>query len=135
MTFSGSRWSGAATTPECANEAYNITNGDVYRWEHMWGRIAEYFDMAAGTPQQIDLTQMMADKEPVWDGIVEKYGLAPTPFDKAANWAFGDYAFSSDWDVCMDTTKCRKAGFLDFIDTEEMFIRQFDELRAARIIP
>ena len=125
----------AATTPACANESFNVTNGDVYRWEHMWGRIAEYFDMEAGPPQQINLAQMMADKEPLWDEIVAKHGLAPTPFDKAANWAFGDYAFSSDWDVCMDTTKCRRAGFLDFIDTEEMFINQFDELRKAKIIP
>jgi nucleoside-diphosphate-sugar epimerase len=125
----------AATTPACTNESFNVTNGDVYRWEHMWGRIAEYFDMETGPPQQINLAQMMADKEPLWDEIVAKHGLASTPFDKAANWAFGDYAFASDWDVCMDTTKCRRAGFLDFIDTEEMFINQFDELREAKIIP
>lgn len=34
-----------------------------------------------------------------------------------------------------DTGKCRKHGFLEFIDTEEMFFRCFDELRALRIIP
>jgi nucleoside-diphosphate-sugar epimerase len=125
----------AATTPACANESFNVTNGDVFRWEHMWDRIAEYFDMEVGPPQQINLSQMMADKESLWNDIVQKHGLAPTPFDKAANWAFGDYAFGSDWDVCMDTTKCRRAGFLDFIDTEEMFTNQFDELRKAKIIP
>ena len=125
----------AATTEACANEAFNITNGDVFRWEHVWSRIAGYFDIEVGPPQQIDLVQMMADKEPVWDAIVKKHNLAATPFSKAANWAFGNYALGSDWDVCMDTTKCRKAGFYDFIDTEEMFVRQFDELREARIIP
>jgi len=125
----------AATTPACANEAFNIANGDVFRWEHMWERIADYFGMTVAPPQQIDLSMMMADKEPLWNEIVEKHDLAATPFEKAANWAFGDYAFGSDWDVCMDTTKCRRAGFLDFVDTEEMFVRQFDELRAARIIP
>jgi nucleoside-diphosphate-sugar epimerase len=126
-------WS--STTPACANEAFNITNGDVYRWENLWPAIAGYFDMEVAPPQQIDLVQMMADKEPLWDSIVAKYRLAPTPFDKAANWTFGNYAFASDWDVCMDTTKCRQFGFYDFIDTEEMFLRQFDELREARIIP
>lgn len=125
----------AATTPECADQAFNITNGDVFRWEHVWERIAGYFDMETGPPQRVDLATTMADKGPLWNGIVERYGLAPTPFEKAANWAFGDYAFGSDWDVCMDTTKCRRAGFLDVVDTEEMFVRQFDELRAARIIP
>ena len=27
-----------ATTPHCANEAFNITNGDLIRWEHTWRR-------------------------------------------------------------------------------------------------
>lgn len=31
----------AATTPEAADTAFNIVNGDVYRWSWMWGRIAE----------------------------------------------------------------------------------------------
>ncbi|MBH62532.1 MAG: NAD-dependent dehydratase [Alphaproteobacteria bacterium] len=125
----------AATTPDCANEAFNITNGDVFRWDYMWEHVAGYFGMEVGPPQQINLAMMMADKEPLWNEIVEKFDLAPTPFDKVANWSFGDYAFASDWDVCMDTTKSRKAGFLDFIDTKDMFLQQFDELRDAKIIP
>jgi nucleoside-diphosphate-sugar epimerase len=125
----------AATTPECANETFNIANGDVFRWDYMWEHIAAYFGMEVGPPQQLDLALMMADKEPIWNKIVAKFNLVPTPFDQSANWSFGDYAFASDWDVCMDTTKSRKAGFLDFIDTKDMFLQQFDELRGARIIP
>lgn len=37
-----------ATTPKCANEAFNITNGDLIRWEHSWPKIARYFGMETG---------------------------------------------------------------------------------------
>lgn len=33
----------AATTPAAANQAFNVVNGDVFRWKWMWGRIAEWF--------------------------------------------------------------------------------------------
>ena len=36
----------AATTPQAANEAFNIVNGDVFRWSWMWGRIADWFGLA-----------------------------------------------------------------------------------------
>jgi nucleoside-diphosphate-sugar epimerase len=35
----------AATTPAAANEAFNVVNGDVFRWSWMWGRIAGWFGL------------------------------------------------------------------------------------------
>ena len=34
----------AATDPAAANQAYNISNGDLFRWEEMWPKLASYFD-------------------------------------------------------------------------------------------
>lgn len=36
----------ATTTPAAANQAFNVTNGDVFRWKWMWGDQAffEVFD-------------------------------------------------------------------------------------------
>jgi len=28
-----------ATTPACANRAFNVSNGDVYRWRDMWPKV------------------------------------------------------------------------------------------------
>ena len=33
----------ASTTPKAANEAFNVVNGDIFRWNWMWGRIADWF--------------------------------------------------------------------------------------------
>ena len=32
-----------ATTAKCANEAFNITNGDLIRWENLWPKFARFF--------------------------------------------------------------------------------------------
>ena len=40
----------AATTPAAANEAFNIVDGDVFRWKWMWGRIAEWFCLSRPPP-------------------------------------------------------------------------------------
>lgn len=33
----------AAATPEAANQAFNVVNGDVFRWRWLWPRVAAYF--------------------------------------------------------------------------------------------
>lgn len=125
----------AATTPACAGEAYNITNGDFFRWENLWPKIARAFDMPVGPVQTLDLAVMMADKEPLWDAMMKKHGLRKVAYRDAANWRFMNYAFRVDWDAMSDTLKCRRDGFLEFQDTEGMYLRLIEELRAERFIP
>ena len=68
-----------ATAPACRNQAFNITNGDVFRWQRLWPRIAEAFEMAPGVVRTITLADWMRDKDTVWQRIVEKHGLAAEP--------------------------------------------------------
>ena len=124
-----------ATTEKCANESFNITNGDVFRWENFWPRIAKFFDMEAGPVRTIKLAEFMADKGPVWDRIVKKHGLQPYRFDQIAAWPFGDFVFTPDYDIISDMGKARRYGFGDAIDSEEMFLRLWDEFRREKIIP
>jgi nucleoside-diphosphate-sugar epimerase len=125
----------AATEPRCANEAFNITNGDYFRWGNVWPRFAEVFEMPWAEPQQISLTAQMADKGPLWDAMVRRHGLQPFRFDEVVAWPFGDYVFGSDWDVMTSTTKARQNGFHDVVDTEEMFVRLLRQFREQRIVP
>jgi len=38
-----------ATEPACANQGFNVTNTDVFRWNRLWPEIASAFDMPVGT--------------------------------------------------------------------------------------
>jgi len=124
-----------AQEPRCGNQAFNITNGDLIRWERIWPRFADYFGMACGPRQHIQLAHMMQDKSPVWERLVSEFGLQPIPYEQIVRWAYGDYVFATGYDVISSTMKAREFGFTEFLDTEQMFLRQFDDLRAQRIIP
>ncbi|WP_032368943.1 SDR family oxidoreductase [Rhodococcoides fascians] len=125
----------AATTPACANQAFNITNGDLFRWNDMWPRIADIFGLDTATPLPMSLADVMADKEPLWNSIVAEHELKPTPYRDVSSWAFGDFVFSWDSDVISDGSKARRMGFHRFVDTEAMFAGIVTNLRRQRIIP
>jgi nucleoside-diphosphate-sugar epimerase len=124
-----------STSPACANEAFNITNGDFFRYQNLWPLFAEHFGLTPGGVETVDLTKTMEGAEQRWDGLVQKHGLARNPLSQLVNWNFANYAFSNDWDVMSDTTKSRKFGFLDFVDSEEMFLTQFEYLKDQKIVP
>jgi nucleoside-diphosphate-sugar epimerase len=125
----------AATDPAAANQAYNITNGDMFRWEEMWPKIADYFGVPVAPGLPLSLADVMADKEPAWQEVVARHGLAPTPYRDVSSWAFGDAVFSWDYDLIADGSKARRHGFHRYVETAEMFPRIFDEMRARKIIP
>jgi nucleoside-diphosphate-sugar epimerase len=125
----------AATEPRCANQAYNVTNGDYFRWRHVWPRIAEVFEMPAAAPQPHALVEFMADKAPLWEAMVKKHRLKPHRFGDVVAWPFGDYVFNCDWDVMTSVTKSRQHGFHAVVDSEEMFERLLARFRAERVVP
>jgi nucleoside-diphosphate-sugar epimerase len=124
-----------ATAERARNQVFNITNGDFFRWESLWPRIAELFEMKAGPVQTLSLVSFMADKGPLWDRMVEKHDLMRVPFDKAVNWGFPDYVFKAAWDQMSDTTRARKLGFTECFDSEERILAQLAEIRKARFVP
>jgi len=124
-----------ATNPACQNQAFNITNGDLIRWEREWPRIARLFGLEPGTVRTLPLTRWMSDKEPVWERIVEKHGLVPRRLDEVALWGFADFVFGQDYDVVSNLNRLRRSGFHDIVDTGEMLISQLQQYRDARILP
>lgn len=124
-----------ATSEHARNEAFNVTNGDVFRWKYLWPRIAKLFDMPCGEVRTLSLSQWMADKGPVWDRIVAKHGLERRPLDEVTRWAFGDFMFRQSFDIVSSMTKIRAAGFHDVVDTERMYLNLLQQYRDARVLP
>jgi len=125
----------AATNPKCANQAFNITNGDLFRWNELWPKIAAYFKMEVAPPLQMPLQTVMADKVDLWKTVQQKYKLEPHSYGQLSSWAFGDFVFSWDYDFFADGIKARHLGFHEYQDTEKMFYNLFDEFRINKIIP
>src|SRR5882757_10291856 len=74
----------AATSEAGRNEAFNITNGDIFRWRWLWPKLAADFGIeAAPYPgHATPLAPQMAELGPVWRDIAGKYALAETDLSK-----------------------------------------------------
>lgn len=127
----------AATTPGASNTAFNVVNGDIFRWKWLWPRIAAYFGVEAadypGSPQPLEAK--MGNASPIWDALVKKHGLQPNPISRVASFWHTDADLGRQVETFNDMGRSRKAGFLEYQDTTESFTDAFDRLRADRIIP
>jgi nucleoside-diphosphate-sugar epimerase len=127
----------AATTPAARNQSFNVVNGDVFRWNWMWGRLAKWFDIAPapfpGTG--IPLERQLADAAPIWTQIASKYSLAEPDLNVLASPWHTDADLGRPVEVVTDMSKSRKFGFLDYQATDESFFDLFERLRETRIIP
>jgi nucleoside-diphosphate-sugar epimerase len=126
----------AALHEDCYQQIYNITNGDIFRWEQIWPKLAEYFGVAVDSPITFPLAEFMEDKEETWAAIVKKYDLKRHTIKELANWPFGDFIFNVEADAFFDVNKFRREGFNEMkIESFESFKNTFDELKANKVIP
>jgi nucleoside-diphosphate-sugar epimerase len=125
----------AATSVRAENQAFNINNGDLFRWRELWPKIAAHFGLEVADPLPMSLQDVMADKAELWQEMVAKHGLEPHTYQEVSSWRFGDFVFSWDYDMFADGSKARRFGFHEFVDTEAMFLEIFGDLRKRRVIP
>ena len=132
------QWAGQAATAR--NEVFNVTNGDVIVWQHLWPALARQLRLETGAPQPAFLAQAMADKAPVWDRVVARHGLQPRRFEQmvGASWHFADALLGAGdrgTVALLSTVKIRQAGFHECLDSEQALRWWFVELRRRRVMP
>ena len=127
----------AATTEVARNQAFNVVNGDIFRWKWMWERLADWFGISpAPYPGEgIPLERQIADAGPIWAEIARKHNLAEASLSAITSAWHTDADLGRPIEVVTDMSKSRKLGFLDYQATDESFFRLFARLRAARVIP
>ncbi|MCM3688613.1 SDR family oxidoreductase [Kocuria rosea] len=127
----------AATTATAGNEAYNVVNGDVFRWRRMWPALAGFFGLEwegyQGAPRP--LQEQMAGAEEVWARIVAEHGLVEPDLSRVASWWHTDADLGRPIEVLADMSKSRLAGFTGYRRTDDCFTALFERYRAERIIP
>ena len=127
----------AATPAAAKNEAFNVVNGDVFRWSWMWERIAAWFEIEPrGCPAEpMPLEQQLTDAAPLWEAIAKRHELAEPNLLRLASPWHTDGDLGRPIEVVTDMSKSRKLGFLDYQATDDSFADLFTALRRARLIP
>jgi nucleoside-diphosphate-sugar epimerase len=127
----------AATHATAANQAFNIVNGDVFRWRWMWGELAGYFGLTPApypghaTPLEL---QMANDAQP-WADLADAHGLAERDILRLTSAWHTDADLGRPFEVMADMNKNRRAGFTAAQPTVDSFMALFDRLRHEKLIP
>ena len=129
-----------STAAGCGNQAFNVSNGDMFRWKYMWPALAGFFGLEPAGPQPYSLKQFLSGKQPLWEAMTRKYGLEPFPFERTPDWAQGSFSppnsrLACEYDFISDTLKVRQSGFPEVIDSEQMFVGMFERFRNEKLIP
>ncbi|MFC5481731.1 SDR family oxidoreductase [Microvirga aerilata] len=127
----------AATTPAAFDQAFNVVNGDVFRWSWMWGRLAEWFGLepAPFDGSALPLEAQMKEDAPTWRYIAEREGLVEPDLGRLASPWHTDADLGRPIEVVTDMSKSRRLGFAAYQPTDDAFFDLFAELRADRLIP
>jgi nucleoside-diphosphate-sugar epimerase len=127
----------ATTTPAATNQAFNIVNGDIFRWSWMWSRIADWFGLKPapfdGTVQPLE--DQMAEDAALWRAIAARDGLVEPDLRRLASPWHTDADLGRPIEVVTDMSKSRKLGFTGYRATDDAFFDLFARLRADRLIP
>ena len=127
----------AATEPQARNNAFNIVNGEVFRWNWLWPKLAAHLGVEAaeypGHAQSLE--KQMVGMEPVWDKIVARHGLQKNPLNKVASWWHSDADLGRLIENFTDMTKSRDMGFTAYQNSVRSFTDAFDKFRAAKVLP
>jgi nucleoside-diphosphate-sugar epimerase len=133
-------WAGEADAAR--NEAFNVTNGDVFTWENVWPAIADALDMKPGDAVPLSLAKTYPQWIAPWDAIRRKHDLIAPGLEAFVGLSFqyADYSMrygqtESGPPSIVSTVKINKAGFTEMMDTEDMFRKWFRQARSSRLLP
>ncbi|KAF7817450.1 3-oxo-Delta(4,5)-steroid 5-beta-reductase [Senna tora] len=127
----------AAVEPCARNQAFNCSNGDVFKWKHLWKVLAEKFgieEFGFEEGSKLKLSKIMKDKGPIWDEIVKENELQPTKLEEVGDWWFADVILGGEA-VLDSMNKAKEHGFLGFRNSNNSFLKWIDKTRAYKIVP
>ncbi len=128
----------AAETPGARGQAFNVVNGDVFRWRWMWPQLAAYFGVEWGGPPEggtAPLEPRMGWAGEAWKEVAAKYGLREGDVNRLASWWHTDGDLGRKIECVNDMSKSRRMGFVAHRDSREAFVDLFARMRAEMLIP
>jgi hypothetical protein len=127
-------------SPNAKNQTFNLTNGEFFSLRAEWPFIAKCLGMQPGTEDRvISFSSTMPTMAKEWDAIREKYSLKAPPLEEFLGQSaqFSDFIFARKEGVpsAMSCIKVRRAGFGEYIYSDEMFGKWFERYREERFLP
>ncbi len=127
----------ATVTAAAHGQAFNVVNGDIFRWKWMWERIASWFSIATAPFNEgvKPLEMQMAGDAEIWRRIATRENLAEIDLSRLASPWHTDADLGRPIECVTDMSKSRRLGFTSYQATDDAFFDLFGKLRFDRLIP
>lgn len=128
-------------SPAAWGEAFNIANGDVIAWRHLFERLASFFGMPLGEPVQTRMRHAMPGEDEAWRRLARREGLRVEELSAliGLSWQYADATWSAQHPLplppLVSTIKLRQAGFADCIDSEVSLLDHLQGMQARGYLP
>lgn len=137
----------AASAPGARDQAFNVTNGDVFSWPAIWPVIADALGMEVGADRPIRMAEQAPAWAGAWDEIRARHKLVAPALAAFVGESFHyadmllNYGAGPGRDgraptpSLLSTLKLRQAGFHEVAGTEEMFGKFLRQMQDLRLLP
>lgn len=130
----------ALHSPNASNQTFNLTNGEFFSLRSEWDFIAGCFGMQAPpSDRPISFIETMPTMAEEWNRVREKYDLKSPPLPEFLGQSsqFSDFIFARKEGApsAMSCVKVRKAGFAEYMYTDDMFKKWFERYREEGLLP
>lgn len=129
----------ASQAPAAWQQAFNVTNGDVYSWASLWPAVAAEIGLPLRPAHEtISVADDVMGREPLWRSLATRHSLRlPEGLDWArSSLSLLDFAIGkTSPPLLLSTVKLRHAGFADCIDTEAGVLDWFRIWRDQGYLP
>ena len=132
----------ASTAAVAAGQHYNVTNGDVFEWRHLWPAISAALGIEPGPDTPLSMAEFLPAQAAVWDRVVARHGLRRVGLDALlgeshhyADFCFAFGATTPPPPAFVSTIKLRRAGFTEVCDTEDSFVHWIGDFQRRGVLP
>ena len=130
----------AALNPEKCGDGgvFNIADGSKpVSWSQVWLGLCKHFGLVGTEPVcgSKTMEEFARENRQVWLELAETHGLDEGLVDRHG-WQHTHFMLVDfDFDRQYDLSRARSVGFTEEIDTVDGYIKSWDRMRAARLLP
>lgn len=119
--------------------AFNIGDGAATSWERKWSVLCEYFGLRGVAPSEegegegLDIQWMLRQKES-WPSWIKETGLRANALE-GINWDHLEICFYLNMSIDFDLSASQQVGFREALQPGQGYIRAFERLKQAKLLP
>lgn len=127
----------ASLSPDrSAERAFNVADGPATTWEREWPEVCSYFGLRGGGPEERTFSAQawMESHQSAWADWVQQYNLKGGALE-GTSWKFMQDVISIPFRRDYDLSASREIGFTEERPHAQGYVRCFEQMRMANIIP